>query len=320
MSTFDTISGPLSTVSGCFFGKAGYTSRQVRDSELLFEPHNDQLRRGHDLDFKETISRICQPTSVLYETEQYLIKLAETDQEVEKALRLRFEIFNLEQGKGLKSAEKTGIDRDEFDEFCFHLIVFEKKRERAVGTYRIHPGIVANSARGFYSAREYKITGLDRVAHETLEVGRSCVAPEFRTGAAVALLWCGIGELMGRAKLRYLFGCVSLETVDPVIGWSLHRHFQEAGKISLDISAVAQPEYVLEKPAEDEIRELMANHRLLLREIPPLFKGYLRLGSKICGEPALDREFGTIDYLIFLDTGQLPERYSRHFKYEFSEN
>lgn len=271
------------------------------------------------LDLKDILTSIGTP-SVLYESEQYQIKVAENDEEVEKALRLRYSIFNLEQGKGLKSAESTGIDKDEFDDFCLHLVVMRKDSSKPVGTYRIHLGSVARSAKGFYSSREYDISGMEKIAAETMEVGRSCVSPEHRRGSAVGLLWGGIGELMSRAKLRYLFGCVSLESVDPVVGWGLHQYFLEKGQISELISAKPKPEFALEKPDELAITEFLTNKTAMLRFIPPVFKGYLRLGAKVCGEPALDSEFGTIDYLIILDTGAIPDRYSRHFNYEFENN
>lgn len=253
--------------------------------------------------------------STLFDNEQFVIKLAENEEEIKKALRLRYEVFNLEQGKGLASANQTGMDRDEFDDYCYHLLVIDKSSEKPVGTYRLHLGMVANSAKGFYSAREYDISGLDSISHETMEVGRSCVAPEFRKGSAVALLWAGIGELMKRAKHRYLLGCVSLETVEPIVGWGLYEHFKRTGKISDLIQAVPKNGFQLEKPSDEQIDQFLAKQT---PKIPPLFKGYLRLGAAICGEPVLDAEFGTIDYMIVVDTSQIPERYSRHFNYEIN--
>ncbi|MFA6568989.1 MAG: GNAT family N-acetyltransferase, partial [Victivallales bacterium] len=96
---------------------------------------------------KYSIKHIISP-SVLLETDNFLVKLAENTGEVEKALRLRYEVFNLEQGKGLEECDKKGIDSDEFDEFCLHLLVIEKGTEKAIGTYRVHLGSVANTAKG----------------------------------------------------------------------------------------------------------------------------------------------------------------------------
>ena len=253
---------------------------------------------------------------LLAESDQYVIKLAETAEEVEKALRLRYEVFNLEQGKGLERANKIGMDVDEFDEYCLHLIVVEKSSSKIVGTYRLHLGSVAKTAMGFYSSQEYLIEGLEPIAHVCMELGRSCVSPEYRTGAGVALLWGGIGELMMRAKLRYLLGCVSLEDVSPAVGWALHKYFISEGKICDYIKSKPKSGFVLEKPSEAEIEKVFADKSALRRLMPPLFKGYLRVGALICGEPVFDRAFGTIDFLIILDSAKAHPRYTKHYNYQ----
>ena len=101
-------------------------------------------------------SNIKKP-AVLVDAENFLVKMAENHEEVEKAQRLRYEVFNLEQGRGLESSEKFGIDFDEFDENCLHLLVIKKDSGDVVGTYRAHLGHIANSTKGFYSSREYRI-------------------------------------------------------------------------------------------------------------------------------------------------------------------
>ncbi len=267
----------------------------------------------------DKISKSILTPSVLAEKDHFLIKLADTEAEVEQALRLRYKVFNQEQGKGLEESEHSGIDQDEFDEFCLHLVVVDKCNGIVVGTYRIHLGMVASSAIGFYSAREFKIEGLENIASRAIEVGRSCVSPEYRSGAVVALLWRGITELLLRAKMQYLLGCVSLETVDPLIGWSIFQYLQDTGKICSTVSALPGPGFELAKPSDEELSKVMEDRHRILDSIPPLFKGYLRLGTKICGPPALDYEFKTIDFLILLDTFGVPERYSRHFNYETEE-
>lgn len=261
---------------------------------------------------KYSIRHIISP-SVLLETGSFLVKLAENQEEVNKALRLRYEVFNLEQGKGLDECDKKGIDSDEFDEFCLHLLVIEKGTEAVIGTYRVHLGSIANTAKGFYSAREYDVKGLREIANYCMELGRSCVAPKYRTGAIVALMWGGIGELLNRADLRFMLGCVSLETVNPAAGWALHRYFQKKHIMSEILEAEPRSQYKLKCAPEQEIQKLLQDENALKRFLPPLFKGYLRLGCKICGDPALDNEFGTIDFLIIVDKQKVPERYMRHF-------
>jgi len=252
--------------------------------------------------------------AVLVETRNFVVKLAENHGEVEDAQRLRYEVFNLEQGRGLEGAEKYGMDFDEFDEYCLHLLVINKAKDKIVGTYRAHLGSVANSGKGFYSSREYDIKKLYRIADRCLELGRSCVSPEFRTGAAVALLWKAITELLKRADLKYMLGCVSLEKADPKLGWALYEYFKDEGLMCPDIKAVPRPGFALAKPPRKEIEKLLSNKERLREAIPPIFKGYLRIGTRICGEPAFDRDFGTIDFFIMFDLDSAPDRYVRHFK------
>ena len=261
---------------------------------------------------QELIKQICTPP-VLAEKDQFLIKMADSDKEIEMAQRLRFEVFSLEQGKNLASAQQDQLDRDEFDEYCLHLIVVEKKSGLIVGTYRMHPGMAASSGIGFYSAREYHIEGLDKISENTIEVGRSCVSPEYRSGAVVALLWAGIAEVLKRSKMRYLLGCVSLETTEPAVGWALYEHFKERNNLSAILQATPTDNFVLPPPDAGKMQELLDSRRTLLHLSPPLFKGYLRLGVGICGAPALDKDFSSIDFLVLLDHASLPEKYFKHF-------
>lgn len=262
--------------------------------------------------FERFPKKIIHP-AILAEAGQFTIKFAETLKEVEEAQRLRYEVFNLEQGKGLQSARSEGMDKDEFDEHCLHLLVIENSSAKVIGTYRLHLGTIACSTKGFYSAREYEMHGIDGIAKESLELGRSCVSAKFRTGSAVALLWSGIAELMKRAKLRYMLGCVSLEETDPSVGWAIYEHLLTDGRLCSFLSGIPRPEYTLPPPDENRVKELLADKNKLLKYIPPLFKGYLRIGCKICGNPAFDSEFGTIDFLIIVDVRTVPERYLRHF-------
>jgi len=254
--------------------------------------------------------------ALLVETGKFMVKLAENHEEIERAQRLRYEVFNLEQGRGLESSDKYGIDFDEFDEDCLHLLVLEKAGEKVVGTYRAHLGCIANSAKGFYSSREYHISGLYKIADKCLELGRTCISPEFRTGVAVSLLWSAIAELLVRAELTYMLGCVSLENTDPAVGWALYEYISEKHPKYTDFDVMPRPGFILKRPAGQTINKLLSSNEFLRKNIPPLLKGYLRLGGCICGEPALDKEFGTIDFFIVVDINRVPERYQRRFNYQ----
>lgn len=260
---------------------------------------------------KDIIKKVCQP-AILVEDNHFLIKFAESETEIKAAQHLRYRVFHLEQGHGKDSVDPAGIDADEFDEFCLHLVVVEKAEDKIVGTYRVHPGTIAKDNLGFYTATEYELDGIDDIINEAVEVGRSCVCPQYRNGAVVALLWAGIAQIMVRGDFRYLLGCVSLETVEPAVGWALYKYFCQRGQITETITATPKAGLMMAKAEQLEIDRLTATP--MRKYIPPLFRGYVRLGAKICGEPVFDQIFGTIDFLILLDLQLMPEKYFKHFK------
>lgn len=247
----------------------------------------------------------CSP--VLVENRRFLIKIAENRPEIEAAMRLRYQVFKIEQGR-MAGVPGIGLDRDEYDEYCRHLLVIDRSAGRVIGTYRMQPGTVAAAGIGFYSEREYRFGGLHELMPQVFEVGRSCVAPEYRSGAAVALLWAGIAEFRRRCGFRYMLGCVSLEHTDAAIGWGLYHWLEREGRIGRLVSAVPRSGFELPLP-EGGVSELAEP----VKALPPLFKGYLRIGAKFCGVPALDREFGSIDFPVWFDFESVPERYARHF-------
>jgi putative hemolysin len=260
---------------------------------------------------QDFIAKLCRPV-ILVEDRYFLIKFAESESEIKAAQNLRYRVFNLEQGHGKKSTNAAAIDNDQFDQFCLHLIVIEKSNNKIVGTYRIHPGTLAKANLGLYAATEYELTGIDNIIDDTVEVGRSCVCQEQRNGAVVALLWAGIAQIMLRGNFRYLLGCVSLTSTEPVVGWALYQYFCQHNKITKTVTAKPKPELTMQQVEQGAIDHLAATS--LQRYIPPLFRGYLRLGAKICGKPVFDKAFGTIDFLTLLDLQLMPEKYFKHFK------
>ena len=269
---------------------------------------------------------------VLAELDSFRIKLAGSPAEVKAAQRLRYRVFKEEQGR-LKNCT-GGLDRDRFDRYCRHLLVVDKAHDEVVGTYRVMSGREAAAAGSFYSEAEFMISGLSAIRDEVCEVGRSCVAPEFRSGAVVGLLWSGLAALRRRPRpersllggyarrcrpeaspaFHYLFGCVSLEDSDPVNAMAVYEYFCRRGMLSAKLAAKPRTGFALDPVSREEAaRRAETIGEELIRTLPPLFKGYLRLGAKICGVPAYDRDFGAIDFLILLDMRDIPERYARRF-------
>src|SRR5262245_4052395 len=142
------------------------------------------------------------------------VKIAAEPGEIEEAQRLRFEVFNLELHKGLESSYQRGLDVDEFDAYCDHLIVRDTQSREVVGTYRLLRGAQARQHIGFYSEKEFDLTQIKRLDGELLELGRSCARKDFRDRALIPLMWEAIAEQVKRYNVRYLFGCGSLYTTD----------------------------------------------------------------------------------------------------------
>lgn len=229
---------------------------------------------------------------------RYTARLAEGVGDLDAVLRLRFEVFNLELGEGLAASYATGRDHDRFDETCHHLLVEDESTGEAVGTYRIQTAEMASRGGGFYSDTEFDLSGLPgEILRSSVEVGRACIDRQHRNTAVLFLLWRGLAAYMVATEKRYLFGCSSLTGQDPAAGCRAFRKLEAAGSVHPDLRVFPRPGFECSAggPAfEGDIR------------IPVLFRTYLRHGAKVCGPPALDREFGTIDFLTLLDIRDLP--------------
>lgn len=236
------------------------------------------------------------------------VKIATDQSEVEQAQRLRFQVFNLELNKGLKSSYEQGLDIDEFDPFCDHLIVREVKSGEIVGTYRLMRGSQARANIGFYSEREFNLTHIKKLDGELLELGRSCARKDFRDRALIPLMWESIAQQVKKYSVRYLFGCGSLYTTDSE---------EVSAMFSLLRSKYYAPDSYRVFPVEDcqfgglseEVK--IADEQALFQKLPSLIKGYLRIGALVCGPPALDAEFGTADFFLLLDFANMKIDYLR---------
>lgn len=230
---------------------------------------------------------------------RYLMRFARTREELDAILRLRFEVFNLELGEGLASSFQTGRDLDEFDHFCHHLIVEDTIEGQIIGTYRCQTGDMAQSGRGFYSAVEFDLSKIpDDVIADSIELGRACISPSHRNTQALFLLWKGLAMYVAHNRKRYLFGCCSLTSQDEREGWRVMRLLEEGGHLHPTFRAGPQPGFeccAADLTAKDEIQV----------SIPKLFGAYLRFGARVCGPPAIDRLFKTIDYLVLFDVAEM---------------
>ncbi|MGH8630971.1 MAG: GNAT family N-acetyltransferase [Burkholderiales bacterium] len=228
----------------------------------------------------------------------YRVILADDQGAVRQAQRLRFEVFNLELGAGLASAYRSGLDEDEFDWRCDHLLLQHCDSAAIVGTYRLLPGPRAASAANLCSAAEFELPAFQPVLREVLELGRACVQRRHRNPLALGLLWRGIAAYAARHGLRYLLGCSSAHTTDPGVGAALYRELAWQHLAPERFRASPRQEFACPLGAVTDGRV----------EIPGLLSAYLSLGAAICGAPAIDPGFGTIDFLTLLDLDNLAPR------------
>lgn len=251
------------------------------------------------------------------QTERYELQLVRTTDELDAVLRLRFAVFNLELREGLAASYLTGRDEDEFDRQCQHLLVRDRRDGAVIGTYRLQTNEMAAAGRGFYSATEFDLTQLPaEVLANALELGRACIAPAHRHSEVLLLLWRGIAAYLHRAGKRYVFGCCSLTSQDARDAWSLTRQLTQAGHLEATLLVPPQPGFTCEL-AEYELAEGQ-NAGAQAVQLPKLLRSYLRFGAKVCGPPALDRQFKTIDFFVLLDAAAL-DKQARQLLFERHE-
>ncbi|KAB1146742.1 GNAT family N-acetyltransferase [Streptomyces luteolifulvus] len=233
---------------------------------------------------------------------RYTVGLARDEADVRAAQRLRHEVFAGEMG-ALLSTSQPGLDVDAFDAYCDHLLVRDTATGQVVGTYRLLPPERAAVAGRLYSEGEFAIGALDGIRPGLVEVGRSCVHPDHRDGAVIGLIWAGIARYMVDHGHEWLAGCCSVPLAD---GGALAA----AAWDRVRARNLAPEEYrvrpLLPWSAEGVARPARA-------ELPPLLRGYLRLGAWVCGEPAHDPDFGVADLYVLLSMRRVNPRYLRHF-------
>jgi len=243
------------------------------------------------------------------------LRLAETDDEIEAAQALRYKVFY--EGMAAKpTPEMAAVKRDfdSFDAFCDHLLVFDEARgngrDGVVGTYRVMRREGAARRGQFYSVDEYDIGKLIAYPGEILELGRSCIDADYRNGQTMQILWRGIADYVLGHKIQLMFGCASLPGTNPddlatSLSYLYHHHLAPP---ALRPKAVAG-RYI----AMDRIPASQIERRRELRMLPPLIKGYLRLGGFVGDGAVVDYDFGTTDVCVIVKTELVTDRYYRHY-------
>ena len=240
-------------------------------------------------------------TAVQHPAHNITVAWARHADEVREAQRLRFKVFVEEMGAQIKTPE-AGLDIDLFDAYCDHLLVRDAGG-RLIGTYRALPPHQAKRVGTLYTETEFDLTRLYHLKPRLLEIGRSCVHRDYRSGAVIMALWGGIANYMQRHGLDALIGCASMS-------------MRCGGHTAASLWAQLQKSHLA--AIEDRVHPRLALPVQHLRqdlavEPPPLLKGYLRVGAKVCGAPAWDPDFGVADFALLLRLSQVNRRYARHF-------
>jgi L-ornithine Nalpha-acyltransferase len=250
------------------------------------------------------------------------VRLAATPDDIDAVQALRYRIFYETMGaRPLTEMAQLRRDCDPFDKICDHLMVLDHSRgmgaNAVVGTYRLIRREAARRCGRFYSAAEYDISRLVTYPGPVLELGRSCVDPAYRARAVMPLLWSGIAAYVFHYEIALMFGCASLPGTDPdqlaaPLSYLYHHHLAPP-----ELRTRALPErYVdmrrLNPRSIDPERSLSA--------LPPLIKGYLRLGGFVGDGAVIDRQFNTIDVCVVVKTDLVAEKYSRHYERQSKEN
>lgn len=238
-----------------------------------------------------------------------VVKIADQPEEIEQALRLRYEVF-VEEENNLLLYNEEGIETDPFDPYCDHLIVKDVDTNAVVGTYRLMPGQRAVRHAGFYSETEFDLSKFESCKEQSLELGRSCIAEEYRGSKAIQLLWEGIANYITEHGYQYLIGCASVRIRNLDELNEMYSYLLQKGILTDRFGVQPLPTHRIQGLQEIE---LAADEKEIFRRLPPLMKGYQWLGAEIGGAPAYDPVFETIDFFIVLETSRVTKKYKRHF-------
>lgn len=233
---------------------------------------------------------------------QLHLALAKNEHEIREAQRLRYQVFSEELGARL-CEQIPGHDTDVFDMHCDHLLVRNHPAGQVIGTYRIISPRVANAVGNYYAESEFTLRSLDAFRPRMVEIGRFCIHPDYRNSGVMALLWSGLGRYVARGDYAYLIGCASISMADG--GHNAANLYQQLG----EEQKIASGYQVT--PLQPFPHAKLADGKPAV--IPPLLKGFLRAGGRVCGAPAWDVEFNTADLLFLLPMASLNQRYEQTF-------
>ncbi|MBN1983815.1 MAG: GNAT family N-acetyltransferase [Chitinivibrionales bacterium] len=247
-----------------------------------------------------------------FDNSKYFVKIAETGDELKKALKLRHKVFYEEI---LHRRKLLGIDLDKFDFKCDHLLMFEKESSKLIGTYRFNCSSFTNN---FYSSTEFNIKNILALPGIKMELGRACIRREFRTNFTIALLWKGITEYVQATGSQYLFGCSSIHTLD--VGEIARFYCMLKEKEAWTDEFRVRPKAAFKiKHFKKKVAEIVATKGTTDADnaeiqIPPLIRFYLKAGAKLCGDPIIDKDFQCADFFTLMNMENLSKEVDQKFR------
>ncbi|NBC24014.1 MAG: GNAT family N-acetyltransferase [Bacteroidetes bacterium] len=219
-------------------------------------------------------------------------------------MKLRYKVFNEELSREFDF--DAGIDKDQYDDQCHHLIVVDNKSEEIIGTYRMQSFEQASQGNGFTSAVRFKLNNLpEEVLKNAVEVGRACISKEHRSGRVLFLLWKGFAGYLEHFRKRYLFGYAALDTNNMRVAQNTLDYLKKEGHIHPNFYIEPKEGYI---PEKNQFKEDTEDY-----EIPPLFKNYLDVGSKVIAGPSYDKKLDLIHFMILLDIEEISDRTRKMF-------
>ncbi len=239
------------------------------------------------------------------QAEDFTVKIAESAEDMIKAQKLRHKIF-LEEGLGL--THDSGLDFDEYDNFADHLMILNNSTGEAVGTYRL---IHSSHTSKFYSQTEFYLDPFLKIEGAKLEMGRACTHMDFRNGRTMDLLWQGLSRYITLSQTRYLFGCSSVKTTDPIFMFSMMKSLSKNEQLKWDHQIHPLPAF--DWPESQKYFTDAEPLTGYTKALPPLLRSYLNAGSFVYGLPAYDKDFLCFDLLTILDLRQLNKKFQARY-------
>lgn len=257
------------------------------------------------------VYKFHQKVNISISTGSYLLKTAESHEELVASFKLRHEVFYQE----FQNIDLEGMDFDKFDALFDHLIIIHKNSNKVIGTYRINCSSYSNHS---YTQTEFNLDEVFKLTGPHLELGRACIHKDHRKGTVLSLLWRGITDYMNLSGASVLFGCSSLKINNAVQAALVYRYLFEEGALIENLFST--PTKNFQMPNFDICYASFHNglsesqREEAEKLLPPLLKSYIKFGAKIASEPAFDKDFDCVDLLTVLKKDDMTNSLARRFQ------